>query len=303
MVCGAAAALGVVLLVPSHALQDASAPRQQVARWVLITGANKGIGHELAVQLLREGHPVIAACRTQQTAEAAAKSLRAAAGASAQVQPLQLDVASRSSIAAAVQRLRAEYDQRLYCLVNNAGINTMSWSQRGWDAEYAVNFDGPVHLAEQLAPILRPGGRVINVSSSLGQLGPGPTEYGGMPSDAYRSAIAGAASLQGLRAIGFDGSDAAMVQAARHSQYPCPAYRATKAMLNRATQLMAQDERFTARGITVCCVCPGSVQTDMNPFGRSSAAEGAASIAWLVNHPQPLRTHGRFWCKGQQLPF
>lgn len=49
------------------------------------------------------------------------------------MQPLQLDVASRSSISAAVQHLRAEYDQRLECLVNNAGVNTVTWSQRAWD--------------------------------------------------------------------------------------------------------------------------------------------------------------------------
>lgn len=73
---------------------------------------------------------------------------------------------------------------------------------------------------------------MINVSSSLGQLGPDDTKYGGMPSDTYRHAIAGAATLQQLRAIGFDGEDAGMRLAMR-SAYPCPTYRATKAMLNK----------------------------------------------------------------------
>jgi NAD(P)-dependent dehydrogenase (short-subunit alcohol dehydrogenase family) len=73
------------------------------------------------------------------------------------VRPLQLDVSSNSSIKEAVGQLRASYDQRLDCLVNNAGINTVSWSQRGWDAEKAVNFEGPVRLAEELVPNLRPG--------------------------------------------------------------------------------------------------------------------------------------------------
>lgn len=91
------------------------------------------------------------------TAEAAAESLRASAGRPAAVEPLQLDVASRSSVAAAVRWLRAEHDQQLDCVVNNAGVNTVSWSQRGWDIERAVNFEGPVRLSEELAPTLRPG--------------------------------------------------------------------------------------------------------------------------------------------------
>lgn len=83
------------------------------------------------------------------------------------------------------------------------------------------------------------GGRVINISSSLGQLGsldgPDNTKYGGMPSGAYRVAIASAATLQQLGAIGFDSDDAAMRAAATQGKYPCPAYRATKAMLNRVS--------------------------------------------------------------------
>jgi NAD(P)-dependent dehydrogenase (short-subunit alcohol dehydrogenase family) len=75
------------------------------------------------------------------------------------------------------------------------------------------------------------GGRIINVTSSLGQLGPDDTKYGGMPSTTYRTAIAGA-TLQQLRDIGFDGNDPGM-RDAMHAKYPCPAYRATKAMLNK----------------------------------------------------------------------
>jgi NAD(P)-dependent dehydrogenase (short-subunit alcohol dehydrogenase family) len=73
------------------------------------------------------------------------------------VRPLQLDVASAGSINEAVGQLRASYDQRLDCLVNNAGVNTVSWSQRAWDAERAVNFEGPILLAEALVSMLRPG--------------------------------------------------------------------------------------------------------------------------------------------------
>jgi NAD(P)-dependent dehydrogenase (short-subunit alcohol dehydrogenase family) len=83
------------------------------------------------------------------------------------VQPLQLDVASAGSIKEAVGQLCASYDQRLDCLVNNAGVNTVSWSQRAWDAERAVNFEGPVLLAEAVVSLLRPG----TTSDRVGQFG------------------------------------------------------------------------------------------------------------------------------------
>jgi hypothetical protein len=71
----------------------------------------------------------------------------------------------------------------------------------------------------------------------------------------------------------------------------------------QATQIMAQDARFVSRSISVCCACPGSVSTDMNPFGKNTAAHGAAAIAWLVNHLSPSHLHGKFWCEHCELPY
>lgn len=118
---------------------------------------------------------------TDATAEAAAKSLRAAAGASARVQPLQLDVASRSSIAAAVQQLRAEYDQRLDCLVNNAGVNTVGirLCYVGSAEGHSLGQDGSFHgaacscvgslTAQVLAPagVMEPAGLGCGVRRQL----------------------------------------------------------------------------------------------------------------------------------------
>jgi len=41
-------------------------------------------------------------------------------------------------------------------------INTHSWSQRAWDAEYAVNVDGTLRLTEQLLPAMKPGEELTN---------------------------------------------------------------------------------------------------------------------------------------------
>lgn len=51
---------------------------------------------------------------------------------------LVLDVANPLSLQAAVAHVRQCFDQRLDCLVNNAGVNTLAWTQRSWDTECAT---------------------------------------------------------------------------------------------------------------------------------------------------------------------
>ena len=70
-------------------------------------------------------------------AEDAAAQLRASAAEGALVHTLVLDVANPLSVQAAVAHVRQRFDQRLDCLVNNAGVNTLSWTQRSWDTECA----------------------------------------------------------------------------------------------------------------------------------------------------------------------
>jgi NAD(P)-dependent dehydrogenase (short-subunit alcohol dehydrogenase family) len=132
---------------------------------VLVTGATRGIGEQIAVQLAERGATVYAGAR--ETATISADDQR----------PVELDVTDDETMRAAIDRIEAEAD-RLDVLVNNAGIagprEPLSENAvEDVDATLAVNLRGPVVLTKLALPLLleREGGRVVNVSSGMGALG------------------------------------------------------------------------------------------------------------------------------------
>ena len=148
----------------------------------LVTGANKGIGLQIAKDLAARGFTVLVGSRNLERGETAAKSV------GANVRALQLDVTNQASIAAAAERIRNEFG-RLDVLVNNAAIShagkpgrsleEMVKSQRASDASldevraiFETNVFGVIAVTQAMLPLLReaPAGRIVNVSSGAGSL-------------------------------------------------------------------------------------------------------------------------------------
>lgn len=139
-----------------------------VARRVaVVTGANRGIGREVARQLATRGLEVVLTARDPAKAEAAAAALG--------VRALALDVADDASVAALADRLRDELG-RVDVLVDNAAIHYDTW-QRAVEADLGVvrealevNLLGAWRTVRALAPLMGRGGRIVNVSSGSGSL-------------------------------------------------------------------------------------------------------------------------------------
>ena len=151
----------------------------------LVTGATRGIGEQIAAKLDAAGATVYAGARDP--ADITATGQRA----------IELDVTAESEIGAAVDRIGTEAG-RLDILVNNAGVMDsreplVEMPSEVIETTLATNLHGPVLLTKTAIPLLldRPGGRVVNVSSGLGQIT--DTQSGGMP--AYRVSKTG---LNGL---------------------------------------------------------------------------------------------------------
>jgi NAD(P)-dependent dehydrogenase (short-subunit alcohol dehydrogenase family) len=132
----------------------------------LVTGANTGIGKEIARQLMAAGLTVYATSRDAERGESAVRELGRG------TQPLQLDVTDADSIAAAASQVPA-----LDILVNNAGISLDDKTPDketidGFRWVYETNVFGVVAVTNAFLPALRQSAhpRIVNISSSTGSL-------------------------------------------------------------------------------------------------------------------------------------
>jgi NAD(P)-dependent dehydrogenase (short-subunit alcohol dehydrogenase family) len=144
-----------------------------MTRVVLVTGANRGIGHELARQLALRGDAVVLTARDLAKAERAAAALPGRN----RVLALRLDVTDPTSIEQVAADLDRRYG-RLDVLVNNAAVHYDTW-QRASAADLQVvrealevNLLGAWQTSLTLLPLLRRSGqgRIVNVSSEAGSL-------------------------------------------------------------------------------------------------------------------------------------
>ncbi len=215
----------------------------------LVTGANKGIGLQIAKDLAAHDLTVLVGSRDLDRGEAAAKSIEGDARA------IQLDVTDQSSIAAAAERIRAEFG-RLDVLVNNAGISHAAAPGRSMEeivqagrlsaasldeirSVFETNVFGVIAVTQAMLPLLReaPAGRVVNVASSGGSL-----TLNSDPTNPHRAMFG--------------------------------TYSASKAAANAVTVAFAAD--LEADGIKVNAACPGFTGTDLNFFrGTRTVEQGA----------------------------
>jgi len=224
-------------------------------RVALVTGANQGVGLQVAKELVANGLTVLVGSRNFARGAAAAKEIGPGATA------LQLDVTDRASIAAATERIRKEFG-RLDLLVNNAAISNTRLQQLGLSiqeyvkmtlasnasldevrAVWETNVFGVLAVYQAMLPLLRESSdaRIVNVSSGLGSL----TTIED-PTCPFR--------------MGFS-----------------PIYAASKTALNAITLAMMIELEST--GIKVNLVSPGFTKTNLNGFeGIESVEEGSREV-------------------------
>ncbi|WP_432107254.1 SDR family oxidoreductase [Streptomyces sp. AA1529] len=235
-------------------------------RTALVTGANKGIGKDIARLLAAEGFTVYVGSRDPGRGERAAAEIGSGA------RPLVLDVTDPDGIERAAARL-----DRLDVLVNNAGISpSLAPPAESGIEEYRRTFEtnvfGVAAVTNALLPALRrsPHPRIVNVSSGTASL-----TWSTSPNPQFAPGTGGAA-----------------------------AYRSSKAALNALTVLYAQT--LAEDGFKINALAPGLRATDLNPQAAAAggdpaeAAQGALRLALL---PDDGPTGGFFSWDGTPVPW
>jgi len=145
----------------------------------VVTGANKGIGQQIAAQLANLGHTVVIGARDGAAGQRAAEELKGAAG---EVSSVVLDVTEPASAAAAAKVVQQRYG-RVDALINNAGISGRPGADFAGQMPATANVDdiryifetnvfGVITVTAAFLPLLRRSAapRIVNVSSSAGSL-------------------------------------------------------------------------------------------------------------------------------------
>jgi NAD(P)-dependent dehydrogenase (short-subunit alcohol dehydrogenase family) len=230
----------------------------------LITGANKGLGFEIARQLGKRGLMVIIGARDKGKGESAAADL---AKLGIEAHAVKLDVSSKDDIAALPGWIEKNFG-RLDVLVNNAGV--AEWREddvESFRRTFEANVFGVVAVTYALLPLLKasPAGRIVNHSSVLGSL----TSLSKQP-DMFGTFV-------------------------------IPAYTASKAALNGFTVALAHKTRGSA--LKVNSAHPGWVRTDLGGQKAPMAVEDGAKTAVLLATLPADGATGQFFHMGEALPW
>lgn len=240
-------------------------------RRCLVTGANAGIGFEIAAALADLGAEVLLGCRSRARGDEAAAAIRERTG-NDRVTVVEIDLSDLAMIRkVAIELCRGPLD----ILIHNAGLLPAArvLTPQGLETTYAVHVAGPFLLTQLLRPALERSAdaRVVLVSS------------GGMYSQAL--------SIEDIDWTGrpYDG---------------VAPYAQTKRMQVVLAEEMATS--FEGTAVTVSCMHPGwaateGVRTSLPTFWRfmqpllRSAAEGADTAVWLAASQRAKGRSGLFW--------
>ncbi|EPS72810.1 hypothetical protein M569_01947, partial [Genlisea aurea] len=275
-----------------------------------VTGANRGIGFEIAHQLASHGLTVILTSRGTADGEGAVKILREKG---LSVVFHQLDITDESSVRAFARWVLERYGG-IDILVNNAGVNFNTGSSNSIEfAEevIATNYFGTKNMIEAMIPLMRPsdsGARIINVSSRLGRLNGRRNRIGNVD---LRKKLEDEDLLseevieQTLNSFLQQVKDGSWKDGGGWPQVFTD-YSLSKLAICCYTRARAKKKTKMKRGeeIYMNCYCPGWVKTGMTGWaGHTSPEEGADTGVWLALLPVDRCTSGKFFAERREISF
>jgi NAD(P)-dependent dehydrogenase (short-subunit alcohol dehydrogenase family) len=226
---------------------------------ILVTGVSAGIGIETARSLAAHGAQVVGAVRDLAKAEAAAVDIRKDATAAGSFELVELDLANLKSVRACADALLTA-GKPFDVVIANAGVMATPFGHTvdGFETQFGTNHLGHFVFVNRIAPLIRAGGRLINLSSS------------------------------GHR---FSNVDLEDPNFERTPYVPFVAYGRSKTA--NILFAVAFDGRYRERGVRAAAVHPGGIRTELgrhldptmlpamiDQMNQQLAAEGKAPFEW-----------------------
>ncbi|RMD44510.1 hypothetical protein DV735_g724, partial [Chaetothyriales sp. CBS 134920] len=280
------------------------------SRVAAVTGANKGIGlaivRHLALQYPSSAFStgpllIYLTARNEKRGRLAlesilndqqcreAKALRTHGGLT-EIEYLPLDIDSQDSIQQFASTLRQRHPDGIDILINNAGIAVDGFDTDVVKKTLHSNYYGTLAATELLLPLIRDGGRVVNIASIRGKLG---VQY----SDTIRQRFLNAKKTEEVTQLMEDFSAAVATDSYR-GNWPRSAYEVSKAGVVGLTRTIAA---ATGNRVLINCVCPGYVNTDMTKGkGIRTVDQGAQTPVKLAIGDIQGKT-GTFWMNGKEV--
>lgn len=264
----------------------------------LVTGANKGIGLEIVKRFGKEGFTVILTARDEQKGVAAAEKLR---GEGLNIVFHPLDVLSRGSILKLASWLKQQYGG-LDILMNNAAITDNDVTYATAQKVLETNYTAVKAVTRALLPLMKvspAGARIINVSSTLGQLER-------LANVSLRAEMRNVDNLTEERVDEIVNQYLEDVRERRVKKKGWPkAYYVSKIALNAYTRVLSKSfqDQADRQSIYVNCSTPGYCKTDMTGnTGIYTAEQGAETPVWVALLP-PGGPTGQFFSQKTVCSF
>lgn len=281
----------------------------------LVTGANKGIGLQVAKDLFAKGYSVVLGCRDIGKGRGAMTEIAMPyedeiMEEGHKLTVIKLDLNDPATIPAAVEEYQ-KFNDRLDVLVNNAGVYTPDVK-----GTFAVNFFSTMAVTEAFIPLLaapkakaktadaataaaNTSGRIVIVSSRMGQHA--STQVTGDALAAVDPADPADIDVEKLKAIA-----TAYVNGDANTGYKAgQQYAVSKSLISAYGRALAvRLEKKDKLPITVNVTCPGYTKTDLtNNQGIKTVAQGAETITWVATDPSFDNVTGKFFGDHKEMAF
>ncbi|CAM6099793.1 unnamed protein product [Calypogeia fissa] len=277
---------------------------------VVVTGSNKGIGHGILRELVKNGMTAVVTDKDDTKASVAALK---AEGLSGSVLSHPLDVTSSSSVATFSSWLKDSLGG-FDILINNAGIWPKGLSYEDAKAVLGVNYHGARAVTEGLLPLLRPGGRIINVTSRTGF-------YQRLRDDKVRSQLGDVEKLDLKTLDSITNKYLEDIKAGELEkggwilpQGVAPQYAESKMFLSAYTLVLSkslQTKDPAGQKAFACAFCPSFVETDMTRnldivgLPLAPLEVGVDTGVWLalLSKEEFAKKHGKFFAERIEYPY